>query len=334
MKKYTFYVSGTSCNSCKLFIEETLNALPGVSNVNINIDKGLATLESEGPDEKLLLKILNKSMEGKRYIFSLDKTIIEKNKSSDIWIALVIGILFLVLFFVLQKSGVLNFGIGKGVTPVTSFLIGAVASLSSCLAIVGGLVLSLSAKVAKDNSNNKKPIIMFHFGRVFGFAILGGVLGLVGEVVGINYVFSGILGIIASLVMISLGINLIGIFRNNLVTLPSFIFSFFRKIEHETYTPLLIGLGTFFLPCGFTQSMQITALSSGSFIAGAMIMFSFVLGTFPVLALVSFGSLSFAESRFAPLFFKSAGVVVIGLGLFSLLAGLAGLGIIDPLFTL
>ena len=59
--------------------------------------------------------------------------------------------------------------------------------------------------------------------------ILSLILFMAFLVVGINYVFSGILGIIASLVMISLGINLIGIFRNNLVTLPSFIFSFFRK---------------------------------------------------------------------------------------------------------
>lgn len=334
MKKYTFYVSGTSCNSCKMFIEDTLRVLPGVSNVNINIHKGVATLESEEPDEKLLLKILNTSMEGKRYVFSLDKTITEKNKSSDIWIALVIGVLFLVLFFALQKSGVLNFGIGKGATPVTSFLIGIVASLSSCLAIVGGLVLSLSAKVAKDDSNNKRPLVMFHLGRVFGFAILGGVLGLVGEMVGINYVFSGILGIIASLVMISLGINLIGIFRNNLVTLPSFIFSFFRKIEHETYTPLLIGLGTFFLPCGFTQSMQFVALSSSSTIEGAKIMFFFALGTFPVLAFLSFSSVSFAQSKYASVFFKSVGVVVVGFGIFALISQLVVLGFINPLFTL
>ncbi len=30
--------------------------------------------------------------------------------------------------------------------------------------------------------------------------------------------------------------------------------------------PIIVGVGTFFLPCGFTQSMQIAALSSGSFV--------------------------------------------------------------------
>ena len=80
--------------------------------------------------------------------------------------------------------------------------------------------------------------------------------------------------------------------------------------------------------------MQVVALSSGSFMSGLLIMLAFALGTLPMLALLSFGSASFAHSKHAPLFFKSAGVVVIGLGVFALLAGLAGLGIISPLFNI
>jgi sulfite exporter TauE/SafE len=221
------------------------------------------------------------------------------------------------------------------VTPVTSFIIGLIASLSSCLAIVGGLILSLSAKIAQDeNTNNKKPFILFHLGRLLGFALLGGILGLIGKAIGINFMFSAILGIIASIVMILLGINLLGIIKKNTFTLPSHIFSFFRKVEHATWTPILIGIGTFFLPCGFTQSMQFSALGSESFVSGSLIMFTFALGTLPVLALLSFGSISFAHSKYAPLFFKSVGVVVLGLGLFALLAGLASLGIIEPLFNI
>ncbi len=80
--------------------------------------------------------------------------------------------------------------------------------------------------------------------------------------------------------------------------------------------------------------MQVAALASGSFISGSLIMLTFALGTLPVLALLSFSSVSFSKSKHAPLFFASAGVVVIGLGVFALLAGLAGLGIMDPLFNI
>jgi sulfite exporter TauE/SafE len=63
-------------------------------------------------------------------------------------------------------------------------------------------------------------------------------------------------------------------------------------------------------------------------------MFTFALGTLPMLSLLSFGSASFAHSKHASLFFKSAGIVVIGLGLFALLSSLASLGIINPLFNI
>jgi len=336
LKIYTFHVSGTHCPSCKILLEDILSEQDFIKNVHVNLKKEIIEVEIDSDQNtEEVMTILNSKIKPNGYTISVEKIIIEKKKDNVIWTAVPIGLGFLILFFLLQKSGILNLGLGGETTPVTSFLIGIVASLSSCLAIVGGLVLSLSAKVAQDdNKSTKKPFILFHAGRLFGFAILGGILGLIGETIGINFIFSAILGFIASTVMILLGLNLLGIFKKNKITLPSNIFSFFRKAEHAIWAPILIGLGTFFLPCGFTQSMQISALSSGSFMSGFLIMFSFALGTLPVLALLSFGSVSFAHSKYAPLFFKSAGVVVIGLGIFALLAGLAGVGLINPLFNI
>ncbi|MFT7558002.1 MAG: sulfite exporter TauE/SafE, partial [Planctomycetota bacterium] len=259
----------------------------------------------------------------------------KEHKGDDIiWKALPIGLAFLFLFFFVQKSGIVNLGIGGTATPVTSFVLGLIASVSSCLAIVGGLVLSLSAKISEDDVNDTKTFILFHIGRLVSFALLGGVLGLIGNAIGISLTFSAILGIIASLIMVLLGLNLAGALAKSKITLPSGLFKFFRKIEHKTFTPLIIGFATFFLPCGFTQAMQVVAISSGSFMTGFLIMLAFALGTLPMLSILSFGSASFAQSKHAPLFFKSAGVVVLGLGIFALLAGLAGLGVIPPLFNL
>jgi sulfite exporter TauE/SafE/copper chaperone CopZ len=288
MKNYTLHVSGTYCASCKILIEDVLSEQDFIKSAEVNLKKEIIEIETDS-DKSLqeIVDILNNKIKENGYILSEEKRIIEKVKDGLIWKAIPIGLVFLILFFVLQKSGILNIGIGGEVTPVTGFIIGIIASLSSCLAIVGGLVLSLSAKVAKDdNGSTKKPFILFHTGRLFGFAFLGGILGLIGEVIGINFMLSAILGLIASTVMILLGMNLVGIFKKNKITLPSNIFSFFRKVEHATWAPILVGIGTFFLPCGFTQSMQIASLSSGSFISGFMIMFSFALGTLPVLALL------------------------------------------------
>jgi len=335
MKTYTFHVSGTHCASCKILIEDTLNEQSFVRNTRVNLKRETVEIETDSdqsPEE--LAQKLTEKIKSNGYKLSVEKSIKEKQGNDVIWKAIPIGLAFLALFFLLQKSGILNLGIGSQTTPTTSFIIGLIASVSSCLAIVGGLVLSLSAKVSQDNVNDTKTFLLFHVGRLVSFAILGGVLGAVGNAIGINFTFTAILGILASTVMLLLGLNLLGVFAKNKITLPSGIFNFFRKIEHKTLTPLIIGFATFFLPCGFTQSMQVSALGSGSFISGLFIMLAFALGTFPMLVLLSFGSASFAHGKHAPLFFKSAGIVVIGLGIFALLAGLAGLGIINPLFNI
>ncbi len=335
MKTYIFHVSGTHCASCKILIEDVLGEQDIIKNVQVNLKKEIVSIETESnqsPEE--IASMLTSKIKPNGYTLSVEKITELKKDNNVIWKAIPIGLAFLVLFFLLQKSGILNLGFGGKATLTTSFVIGLIASVSSCLAIVGGLVLSLSATVSEDNISDKKNFILFHLGRLVSFAVLGGVLGILGQAIGINFTFTAILGIVASLVMLFLGLNLTGVLAKNHVTMPSGIFNFFRKIEHKTLTPLLIGFGTFFLPCGFTQAMQFTALSSGSFMAGMLIMSAFALGTLPMLLLLSFGSASVAHSKYAPLFFKSAGVVVVGFGIFSLLAGLAGLGIISPLFNI
>ena len=337
IKKYIFHVKGTHCASCKILIEDIFKEQDFILNSKVDLKKEIVEIETNSDKStEEIARILNVKIKNNGYVLSVEKIIEEKKSDDVIWKAIPIGLVFLALFFILQKSGILNLGIGGRTTPQAGFIIGIIASLSSCLAIVGGLVLSLSAKVEQDDNSakTKKLFILFHLGRLFGFAILGGVLGLVGKAIGINFIFSAILGLVASAVMIVLGLNLVGIFKKSKITMPSSIFSFFRKVEHAIWAPVLIGIGTFFLPCGFTQAMQIAALSSGSFMSGFLIMSAFALGTLPVLALLSFGSVSFAHSKHAPLFFKSAGIVVIGLGLFAFLAGLAGLGIINPLFNI
>lgn len=335
MNKYTFNVSGTHCASCKILIEDILGEQDIVKSVQVNLKKETVEIETESNQSaEEIAGILTSKIKPNGYTLSVEKSIKEKSNDDVIWKAIPIGLVFLVLFFLLQKSGILNLGIGGKITPLVSFIIGLVASVSSCLAIVGGLVLSLSAKISQDNVSDTKTFLLFHTGRLVSFALLGGVLGLIGNAIGISFTLTAILGIIASIVMLMLGLNLVGVFKKNKVALPSGIFGFFRRIEHKTFTPLIIGFGTFFLPCGFTQSMQVVALSSGSFMSGFLIMFVFALGTLPMLALLSFGSASFAHSKHAPLFFKSAGIIVIGLGLFALISGLVSLGIISPLFSI
>lgn len=334
MHTHTFHVSGTHCASCKILLEDILGEQDDITNVHVDLKKETIKVETEEQNTEELAKRLTSLVQSSGYILSVEKSAKKTKESNGIWKALPIGLGLIALFFLLQKSGILNLGLGGQTTPITSFIIGLVASVSSCLAVVGGLVLSLSATVSKDAVSDIQPMLLFHGGRLMSFAVLGGLLGLLGGAIGISFTFTALLGIVASLVMIVLGLNLVGLFEKSAITLSPRFFSFFRTVEHKTIAPFLVGVGTFFLPCGFTQAMQVAALSSGSFLGGLLIMTAFALGTLPMLLLLSFGSASFAHSKHAPLFFTTAGVVVIGLGVFALLAGLAGLGIINPLFNI
>ena len=104
------------------------------------------------------------------------------------------------------------------------------------------------------------------------------------------------------------------------------------KLNH-TLTPMLVGVATFFLPCGFTQSMQIYTLSTGTFLQGALTMSAFALGTLPVLALLSFSSLSIHQNKNKGIFFKTAGLIVILFALFNIINSLVIIGVIPPIFN-
>ena len=138
--------------------------------------------------------------------------------------------------------------------------------------------------------------------------------------------------------MLILGINLLDVFHFTKKLQPSMP-KFIAKHAHgmskfnHTLTPLLVGIATFFLPCGFTQSMQLYTLTTGSFLNGGLTMLVYALGTLPVLALISFSSFSIQNSSRSGIFFKSAGLVVIMFALFNLINSMVVIGLISPVFN-
>ncbi|OHB02559.1 MAG: hypothetical protein A3A96_03970 [Candidatus Zambryskibacteria bacterium RIFCSPLOWO2_01_FULL_39_39] len=258
-------------------------------------------------------------------------------KWSDFKVALPIAVGFAVLFIILQKLGIVNLVNSENITYGTVFMIGIIASLSTCMAVVGGLVLSMSATFAKEGER-VRPQLMFHIGRIVSFFILGGVIGMIGSAFTLNTSATFILSLIIGIVMLILGINLLGVFpwaKKLQPSIPKFIAKHAHgvsKLNHSV-TPLLLGVATFFLPCGFTQSMQIFTLSTGNFLQGGLTMLSFALGTLPVLALVSFSSFSIKDSSKKGIFFKSAGLIVIMFALFNLLNSLVVIGFLPPIFN-
>lgn len=325
------------CPACTLLIEETFKEFPNISKAKASLANHQVTVTGDFTDPpEIIAEELTRLVKAHGYTVSLDKS--QKDAGwRDFQYALPISLVIIIGFLALQKMGLTNLITSSDVSYGTAFIIGLIASVSTCLAVVGGLVLSLSASSAKEGGTWRTQTL-FHAGRLGGFFVLGGAIGVIGKSLHLGLTANIVLGIIVALVMLILGINLLDVFhftKRLQFTLPK-VFSrhVVRGSRHDHYlAPVLVGIGTFFLPCGFTQSMQLYALTTGSFMKGALTMTVFALGTLPVLALLSFGSLNIAHKPWKGIFFKTAGIIVIALALFNLANALATAGVINPLFN-
>ncbi len=337
-KTYKFHIRGMHCKSCVLMTESELKEFPYISDVKASLKSNLVEVVGDFGDKtpEQVAKELSSVLHPHGYTLSVEK-VEKKINWGEFKIAIPITVLFVALYIFLQKIGLVNLINATHISYGTAFVIGIIASLSSCMAVVGGLLLSMSASFAKEGEKFK-PQIMFHAGRIISFFILGGVIGAIGSAFQLNTYGTFTLGLIIAIVMLILGINLLDVFpwaKRLQPGMPKFLSRHamgVSKLNH-TLTPALVGIATFFLPCGFTQSMQIVALYTGNFMSGAMTMFSFALGTLPVLGLLSFSSFSISKSSKSGIFFKTAGLIVILFAIFNLINALVVINILPPIFN-
>lgn len=236
-----------------------------------------------------------------------------KNVYQELSIALVI---FIALALTGWKLGLFSLATQTTGSPSLwiVLLVGLTAGLSTCMALIGGLVLGISARHAEKHPEATplqkfRPHLFFNLGRLGSYFLLGGVLGMIGKTFQLSGTLLGILTLIVGIVMLWLGLQLTEIFPK----LSRLSLSFGIKIrEHTEYShgnALLVGALTFFLPCGFTQAIQLYAVSTGNFWSGAMIMSVFALGTAP--GLLGIGGLSsIFKGKAARVFIKLAGIAV------------------------
>ncbi len=182
----TIEIKGMHCRSCEIVVEEELLKIPGVSKVNVSEKEGKAKVTSTR-------EISNKEIEGavKAAGYELGKNeqkLVSRN-ISDYEDLLKGGLILVILYFVAQNFGIFDLSFTRSADytrlPVV-FLIGLTAGLSTCMALVGGLVLAISAKFTEQNKhlsavNKFKPHIWFNLGRIVVFFILGGILGFISK---------------------------------------------------------------------------------------------------------------------------------------------------------
>lgn len=226
------------------------------------------------------------------------------------------------------------------VTVVGSFLIGLLAGTSSCLAVSGGLLLSSVSKInerfgGSTGAERMMPVVLFVIGRVVSYGIFGALIGAVGQVLVPSPAVTAALTILAAAIMVVMGLQMLGLapawLMSALPRMPKFLSH--RALGTEKhggyFAPFILGGATFFLPCGFTQSLQIYALTTGSAVTSGLILASFALGTAPMLLALGAASTSL-KGRAGYWFFRFSGALVITLGLMNVKSGLLLSGVTLP----
>jgi sulfite exporter TauE/SafE/copper chaperone CopZ len=331
-------VGGMTCSNCEVLVERRLSSVPGVRSVTADHSAGTAAIRHDGPID---LESLGMAVADDGYTVSAQGATLARNRPRDflevaVAFALVLGVLLLVREYDLFPSGMsVPDSMGYGLV----FVIGLVASVSSCIAVTGGLLVAMSAKYneathAAPGIRRFKPLVYFNVGRIVSYTLLGGIIGALGASLALSAEATGILTLVASAVMIVLGLQMLKLLPARV--LPRMPKIFAHRI-HKLASPeakggaFVLGALTFFLPCGFTQALQLYVLAKGSFTVGALTMLAFALGTLP--ALISLSALSsFAAGSFQRHFLKFAGAAVVVLGLVNIQYGLvlAGSGTKRP----
>ena len=331
MQKIVF-IQGMHCVSCEKLLDDEFSKIKGVKSVKVDRKKNIATIDhGEGFDFFEVEKV------AKKFGYNVSENEIAK-KSRRNWIdAIFITVALLFLYKILGDSGILG-KINPDISKITlgvALLVGLVASLSSCLAVVGSVVIAFSETFEAEGKGifqkTIRPNLLFHVGRLGTFFVLGGILGLIGQEITLSTNFIAVFTVIIAIVLFWLGLNILGVAPsiNNVIKIPGFGGNKIKSLRGSRHknVPLLLGALTFFLPCGFTQSMQIFALASGSFITGALGLFLFALGTTPVLLALGIG-VSWTKSKHLVAFQKVAGILIIFFAIYTLGSGLT-LGGID-----
>jgi sulfite exporter TauE/SafE len=221
-----------------------------------------------------------------------------------------------------------------------AFITGLTTGGLSCLAVQGGLLASsLASQIETDMKNRKnksqpkvaQPIIWFLLSKLIAYTILGFFLGWLGSVLQLNPVSRAILQIAIGIFMVGQAMRLFNvhpIFRYFNIEPPKFITRYIRqksKSGSQIVTPLFMGALTVLIPCGITQVMMASAIATGNPLAGAALMFSFILGTSPVFFVVAYFATRLGE-RMEKYFMKFVAVVILILGLIGINSGLNLIG--------
>ena len=319
----TIPVAGMTCVSCEKRITKALTKLPGVVSASASARKGSASLITTSEASRA----------------SIEKAIVSTgyrvggspwfNRELDVWRSALLATVFVAGLVWLIGAGDLagRFGDPSKGGLLLVLVLGLAAGASTCMAMVGGIILAISASAAGRSSTKGTSAarsaalrvnLIFQAGRIGGFGLLGVALGAIGKRAAMPQSVTVALMMAVAVTMLLVGLRLTELSPRVAGWSPTIPASVGDRLgitggapARRTAGVVLAGAATFFLPCGFTQAVQLYAFSTGSPTSAGVIMATFAIGTSPaLLALAGAPTLITGPRRTAVL--RALGVVVVG----------------------
>ena len=317
MKKIYVKIKGIHCSHC---IDTIRKSLLEISNIkSIEFDGFIACISYQGKIEtkKIVENILKCDYITKEEWISDCKEDLKREVTIKEFIVL-LGIIFLGFYLLTKILGFNPFNkiptIDTNITYGMLFITGLFTSIH-CISMCGAIQLLF---FFPNDKFDKKRILIFHLGRILSYTIIGGIAGLVGNILAINTKVLAILILLSSFCMMIMSLNMLGILSIKKIH--------FSKIASKSKNPFLIGLLNGLMPCGPLQAMQVYALSTGNLVSGSISMLIFGLGTLPLM-LVSYTVFQFFHGKRKILVNKLASILIFILSIMMFNRGLSMLDI-------
>ena len=217
------------------------------------------------------------------------------------------------------------------VNLLTIVTIAFLGSFGHCIGMCGGIVLAYSTiKIEPASSKVSKTVahLLYNFGRVLTYTILGALFGAIGGVATFSNTANGTLLIIAGIAMILAGLSLMGKIKfltliEHSISSSNFYKKSFQAILHSKSNTsfFILGMLNGLLPCGFVYFFAITAASTASPLYGALVMFIFGISTIPAMFSLGFLSSLASATSFRNMMMSLSSVAVILYGIFTIYNG-------------
>lgn len=286
------------CISCEMLLEKELKNIKDINLIMVSHKKGIMEVEYKTEsDYKKIVKIIEKN----------NFKVIENKKSNfdeTNFLLNIIALLFVVILYISSKFIDFNSYIPNtnSINFVSAIFIWLIASLSTCLAITWGIIIGFSKYSWSKNNflSDFKIQTFFQIWRIVGFFIFWWLLWLLWKSISINFTLTGILTLFISFILIYIWLNILWLLPSITkfgIHMPKSFVNKFQSFKNPKYAPFVWAM-TFFLPCWFTQTMQLLAVSSWWFFTWWLVMMFFAIWTLPVLYSLWLGSSYFLNKDY------------------------------------